>query len=108
MVALIWVALTTPLTTLPLLQLADRPGSGFRRFTSTLPYWGTATIVGLILVGLPIIGVMIGSAAMRRVSASWTPVRGGGFAKTAILLGVISAIGAMVVYISGLLAPAVL
>lgn len=102
--ALVWVVLTTPLTTLPLLQLADRPGTAFQKFASTTPYAGTAALVGLILIGLPVVGTFLASAALKRVSASWTPMRGGGYAKTALMLGVISALAATFFFVSGLLA----
>ena len=90
MTALVWVLLTTPLSTLPLLHLADRPDSPVRRWLADLPYPVTVLTVASLLLGPPLLGIVLGLIALRRVQAAWVPRRGSGYARTAIALGILS------------------
>jgi len=100
--AIIWVALTTPATILPLLFLLDRTGSPLKRLQQTLPPWGMTTLVAFALIGLPLIGVLIGAIALKRTRSSWTPVRGGGFARAAVGLGLLAAAIGVVIFLMGI------
>ncbi len=88
--ALLWVLLTTPLTTLPLLQLADRPTNPLQRWLAGLPYPATVMTVALLLIGPPLLGIVLGLVALRRVNGAWVPRGGAGYARAAIALGIVS------------------
>ena len=100
----VWVLLTSPLSTYPLLQLLAKTGSAFARWMSTLPYGVIVAIEGFILIGPPILGVAFGALALRSIQGSWTPIGGAGYAKTGLALGVISALCAAGIFVTGLLA----
>ena len=91
-VALWWAALTTPVTTLPLLYLLERAGGPLSRLNTVLPSWGVVAFVAGVLIGLPLIGVVLAVTAISRVRASWTPRRGGGFARAALWVGLLGAV----------------
>lgn len=99
---LVWVLLTTPATMLPLLFFLDRAGSPLKRLEPTLRPWGMATIVAFALIGLPLIGACIGGVALKRTRSSWTPVRGGGFARAAVFLGVLAALAGGILFVIGI------
>ena len=101
---LVWVVLTTPATILPLLFLLDRPGSPLKRLQQTLPSWGMTLVVAFALIGLPLIGALIGAVALGRTRSSWTPVRGGGFARAAVSLGLLAALAGGIIFVLGIFA----
>ena len=100
--ALIWVLLTTPATILPLLYLLDRPGTPLKRLQQTLPPWGMAAIVGFALIGLPLIGAAIGGVGIGRTRSSWTPMRGGSYARAAVGIGLLGALAGAVIFLLGI------
>lgn len=100
-VAFVWVCLTTPLTTLPLLHLAD-DSAPIQRWVATLPQGAMIAILGGIIIGLPVIGTILAAFAMGRVKASWTPMAGSGFAKGALFLGILSTIAGAIMFGLGL------
>lgn len=102
-VALVWVLLTTPATTIGLLYLAEHPSSPFHRLDTMLPGWGVKLFVGGLLIGLPAFGTLLGSIAMRRIRASWSPLRGAGYATAATVIGAISTVAAIAIFVWGLL-----
>ena len=102
MVALVWVLLTTPATTLPALYLLDRPGSPLKVLQMQLPPSGMGAIVAFALIGLPLFGVLIASFALGRARSSWTPMRGGNYARLAMVVGMIAAIAGASIFIAGL------
>ena len=99
----IWVLLTTPLTTYPLLELAARPGSPVARWMEPFPYVAVMTIEGLFMILPPVIGILFGALALRLIRGSWTPINGTGYARTGLTLGVISALCATGIFVAGLL-----
>ena len=101
-VALVWVLLTTPATTLPALFLLDRPGSPLKTLQTQLPPAGMGTIVAFTLIGLPLLGVLIAAFALGRARSSWTPMRGGNYARLAMAIGMIGAIAGASIFIAGL------
>ena len=102
--ALVWVLLTTPATILPLLFLLDRAGSPLKRLQQTLPQWGMAAIVAFALIGLPLVGALIGAIGLGRTRSSWTPVRGGGYARAAVSVGLLGAVAGAIIFVLGMLA----
>lgn len=101
---LVWVVLTTPATILPLLYLLDRSGSPLKRLQQSLPPWGMTGLVGFALIGLPLIGAVLGAVAIGRTRSSWTPMRGGGFARAALMFGVLAALAGGIIFIMGIAA----
>ncbi len=100
--ALVWALLTTPLTTLSLLHLADRPGTALGEFARRLPPWGAPTVVGFCLIGLPLVGVLLALVARTRIRSSWTPRPGGGYASAALAVGLLSAAAGAAIFVLGL------
>jgi multisubunit Na+/H+ antiporter MnhG subunit len=103
LVAFLLSALTTPLTTLALLELAVRPGTPLFSFVSSIPYATRAALVALVLIGLPLFSTFVGSLALRRVSSSWTPMSGAGLARSALTLGILSTLAATIIFALNLL-----
>jgi hypothetical protein len=101
-VALVWVLLTTPATTLPLLFALDRPGSPLKKLQGRLSAVAMESVVGALLIGLPLLGIFIASFAMGRARSSWTPMRGGNLARMALLIGIVATIAAAALFIAGL------
>jgi len=104
-VALVWVLLTTPATTLPLLFALDRPGSPLKTLDAKLSRFAMGSVVAALLVGLPLLGVVIASFALDRTRSSWTPVRGGNIARIALLIGIFATIAGAALFIAGLRNP---
>jgi hypothetical protein len=100
--ALIWVVLTTPATTYPLLILADRATNPIGNLARRLPPWAAAVLLGVVLVGLPLIGVILALAARTRIRSSWTPRAGGGYAAIALALGGLATLAGLVIFVGGL------
>ncbi len=101
--ALVCSLLTTPLTTLPLLQLADQQGSFLNTLAGTLPYTSLAAIVGSVLIGLPSLAICIALIAIQRVHSSWTPIGGAIPARAALVIAIISLIASVTLFLSGIL-----
>jgi hypothetical protein len=101
-VALVWVLLTTPATTLPLLFALDRPGSPLKRLEPKLSAFGMTSLVGVVLIGLPLLGAIIAGFALGRTRASWTPVRGGDLARIALLIGILATVSGAWIFIAAL------
>ncbi|HEX5176664.1 MAG TPA: hypothetical protein VFV83_06530 [Chthoniobacteraceae bacterium] len=101
-VALVWVLLTTPATTLPLLFALDHPGSPLKRLEPKLSAFGMTSLVGVVLIGLPLLGAIIASFALGRTRASWTPVRGGDLARIALLIGILATISGAWIFVAAL------
>ena len=100
--ALIWVLLTTPLSTMPLLHLADRPGSPVRHWLADIPYPATVLAVAFTLIAPPLLGIVLGLFGLRRVQAAWVPRGGASYARAAIGLGIVSVLCAITVLIAGI------
>ncbi|MES2570518.1 MAG: hypothetical protein V4710_10755 [Verrucomicrobiota bacterium] len=101
-VALIWALLTTPATTLPLLYWSESNRS-LKQLADSLPFAGTAALVGAILIGLPILAIVLSMLAQRRINSSWTPVGGGDFAQYALGIGILSTVSATLIFVIDLL-----
>jgi hypothetical protein len=101
-VALVWVLLTTPATTLPLLFALDRPGSPLKKLQGRLSAFAMESIVGALLIGLPLIGIFIAGFALGRARSSWTPMRGANLARMAMLIAILATLAAAVLFIVGL------
>jgi hypothetical protein len=97
------VLVTTPATTLPLLYLLDRPGSPLKKLELKLSAFGMGTVVGFLLIGLPLLGVFLAGFALGRTRSSWTPMRGGNIARIALLVGILAAIAGAFLFVAGLL-----
>ena len=100
--ALLWVLLTTPLCTVPLLHLADHPGSPVRHWLAGLPYPATVLAVALILTAPPLLGIVLGLLALRKVQAAWVPRGGAGYARAAIGFGIVSILSAVAILATAL------
>ena len=101
-IALIWVVLTTPATTLSLLFVADRPSNPVGKLARRLPPWGAAMMLGFVLIGLPLIGVALAVAARTRIRSSWSPLGGGGYAAIALAVGLLATVAGAVIFVMGL------
>ncbi len=101
--AFAWALLSTPLTTLMLLQLAERPGNLLEKFATALPYQSRVILLGGILIGTPLIAVLLSLLALKQVNSAWTPLAGAGYARSALVISTISILCAAALFIAGTL-----
>jgi hypothetical protein len=99
----IWVLLTSPLTTLPLLQLTAQTGNPIARWMSGLPSAAVIAIEGFILIAPPLLGIAFGMLALRHIRSSWKPLDGTLYAKAGLTLGIISTLFATWIFVAGVL-----
>jgi hypothetical protein len=77
-VAPVWGLISTPLSTLFLLNLLEQHGGRISRWVAELGSIWRGIIVGVLLIVPPTIGLIISGIALFEVRSSWQPLDGEG------------------------------